>query len=145
MDGGGARLGVDDVALVEQRHGNAGATEHQRDDETDRPAARDDHRRGRLVRHGYDLFGGDGGFGRDHFLHGALPARVREIEHDADRVLVLDLIVSVGVVVLATLVIGAAGGHDLLGGFVEIVAPHAEMKYPVVTSGSARNSPGTFE
>ena len=42
MDGGGARLLMDDVALVEQRHGNAGAAEHEAHDEPYGSAAGND-------------------------------------------------------------------------------------------------------
>src|SRR5262249_7136751 len=79
-----------------------------------------------------NLFGRDRGVGRHDFLHGADPARVGEIEHDAVGVLIFDLVIGVRIVVDAAHVMGAAGGHHFLGRFVKIVHPHAEMNVPIV-------------
>src|SRR6516162_1871761 len=46
-----------------------------------------------------DLFGRDSGLGRHHFLHGAFPAGMGQVEYHAVGVLVLDLVISVRIVV----------------------------------------------
>src|SRR5689334_878069 len=63
---------------------------------------------------------------RHHVLDGAGPARVGEVEHDAERVLVLRLVERVGRGRPARQ-IGAASVDHLLLGRVEVVDPHAEM------------------
>src|SRR5712692_9982081 len=91
------------------------------------------------------LFGGDCGVGRRHFLHGACPARVGEIEDDAVGVLIFDLVIGVWVVVGAAHVIGAARSHHLLGRFVEIVHPHAEMNETVMAGRETGHFAGKLE
>src|SRR5215216_6911496 len=63
---------------------------------------------------------------RHHVLDGSRPALVGQIEHDADRVLVLCLVVGVRRC-RSAFQIGAAGVDYLLLGLVEIVDPHAEV------------------
>src|SRR5262245_46542641 len=65
-------------------------------------------------------------------LHGADPAGVGEVEHDAERILVLGLIVGVRGGARSRRLrpageILAARAHDLLLRFVEIVHPHPEV------------------
>src|ERR1700759_1619446 len=58
---------------------------------------------------------GSGGFRRRRdVLHGALPAALGDVEHDAFRSLVLDLVIDVRVGLLAARDVAAAGGRDLL-------------------------------
>src|SRR6516164_5083208 len=64
-------------------------------------------------------------------LHGADPASVGEVEHDAERILVLGLVVGVRGGARSRRLrpageILAARAHDLLLRFVEIVYPHPE-------------------
>src|SRR5207253_2648626 len=61
-----------------------------------------------------------------HVLHGADPAGMSEVEHDAERILVLGLVIGLRGGRTA-IEVGAAGLHHLLLGFVEIVHPHPEM------------------
>src|SRR5580704_311459 len=85
------------------------------------------------------------GFGRDDFLHRAAPAVVRQVEDDAVRVLVFDLIEGVRIVIgLAAEMGGARIGH-LLGGLFEIVDPHAEMHQAVVALVKSRNIAVVFQ
>src|SRR5580693_4504902 len=85
------------------------------------------------------------GFGRHDFLHRAAPAVVRQIEDDAVRVLVFDLIEGVRIVIgLAAEMGGARVGH-LLRGLFEIVDPHAEMHQAVVALVEARNVTVVFQ
>src|SRR5215475_7575017 len=65
-------------------------------------------------------------------LHGADPASVGEVEHDAERILVLGLVVGVRGGARSRRLwpageILAARAHDLLLRFVEIVHPHTEV------------------
>src|SRR5262245_28217176 len=69
---------------------------------------------------------------RRHVLHGTDPPGVGEVEHDAERILVLGLVIGMrGLPGLGGLgpagQILATGADDLLLGLVEIVHPHAEM------------------
>src|SRR5215467_15644707 len=92
-----------------------------------------------------NLFGGDRGFGRHNFLHGAHPARMGEVEDDAVGVLIFDLVIGVWIVVGAAHVIGAAGSHDLLCRLVEIVDPHAEMNEAIIAGGKTRHFAGELK
>src|SRR6266849_7338216 len=92
-----------------------------------------------------NLFGGDRGVGRHHFLHGADPARVGEIENDAVGVLIFDLVIGVWIVVGAAHVMGAAGSHHLVGRFVEIVHPHAEMNETIMAGPEPGHFAGKLE
>src|SRR5919109_3207384 len=67
-----------------------------------------------------------------HFLDGAAPARMGEVENNSVRILVFHLVESIRVVILPAHEVGAARLLDLLGGLVEIVDPHAEMNEPVI-------------
>src|SRR5262245_2761005 len=67
-----------------------------------------------------------------HVLHGADPAGVGEVEHDAERILVLGLVVGVRAGARSRRLrpagqILAARAHDLLLRFVEIIHPHSEV------------------
>src|SRR5919197_4067572 len=67
-----------------------------------------------------------------HFLDGAAPARMGEVENNSVRILVFHLVEGIRVVILPAHKGGAARLLDLLGGLVEIVDPHAEVDEPVV-------------
>src|SRR6516165_3020155 len=67
-----------------------------------------------------------------HVLHGADPAGVGEVEHDAERILVLGLVVGVRGGTRSRRLrpagkILAARAHDLLFRLVEIIHPHPEV------------------
>src|SRR6516162_1337588 len=67
-----------------------------------------------------------------HVLHGADPAGVGEVEHDAERILVLGLVVGVRSGARSRRLrpagkILATRAHDLLLRFVEVVHPHPEV------------------
>src|SRR5580704_15578671 len=85
------------------------------------------------------------GFGGHDFLHRAAPAVMRQVEDDAVRILVFDLIEGVRIVIgLAPEMGGARVGH-LLRGLFEIVDPHAEMHQAVVALVEARNVTVVFQ
>ena len=79
------------------------------------------------------------------FLHRAAPAVVRQVEDDAVRVLVFDLVEGVRIVVGLAGEIGGAGVGRLLGGLVEIVDPHAEMHEAMIALVEARNVALVFQ
>src|SRR5580692_12074627 len=85
------------------------------------------------------------GLGRDDFLHRTAPAVVGQIEDDAVRVLVFDLVEGVRIVLRPAAEISGAGVGRLLGGFVEIVDPHAEMNQAVIALVEARNVAVVFQ
>src|SRR5579871_531438 len=91
------------------------------------------------------LFGGYRGVGRHHFLHGAHPARMSEVEDDAIGVLVFDFVIGVRIVVDAAHIVGAAGGHHLPGRRIEIVDPHPEMNEAVVPGRETWDFTGELE
>ena len=68
-----------------------------------------------------------------------------EIEHDAVGVLIFDLVIGVRIVVDAAHVMGAAGGHHLLGRFVKIVHPHAEMNETIMAGRETGHLAGELE
>src|SRR5215472_3021051 len=67
------------------------------------------------------------GLGGDDFFHRAAPAVVCQIEDDAVRVLVLDLVEGVRIALGSAGKMHAAGVGHLLRGLLEVVDPHAEM------------------
>src|SRR5580704_16242345 len=79
------------------------------------------------------------GLGGHDFFHRAAPAVVRQVEDDAVRVLVLDLVEGVRIVGGLAGEMGGASVGRLLGGLVEIVDPHAEMHQAVIALVEARN------
>src|SRR5580692_4409262 len=85
------------------------------------------------------------GLGRDDFLHRTAPAVVGQIEDDAVRVLVFDLVEGVRIVLRPAAEISGAGVGRLLGGFVEIVDPHAEMHEAMIALVEARNVAVVFQ
>src|SRR5580692_7952155 len=85
------------------------------------------------------------GLGRDNFFHRTAPAVVGQIEDDAVRVLVFDLVEGVRIVLRPAAEISGAGVGRLLGGFVEIVDPHAEMNQAVIALVEARNVAVVFQ
>src|SRR5580700_5817687 len=85
------------------------------------------------------------GFGRDDFLHRAAPAVVRQVEDDAVRVLVFDLVEGMRIVVRPAAEIGGAGVGRLLRSFLEIVDPHAEMHEAVIALVKARHVALVFQ
>src|SRR5260221_1189785 len=91
------------------------------------------------------LFGGDRGLGRHHFLHGADPSRMGEVEDDAVGVLVFHLVIGVRIVVGAAHIVRAPGRHHLLGRCVEIVDQHAEMNEAIMDRRKTGHFAGELE
>ena len=85
------------------------------------------------------------GFSRDDFLHRAAPAVMRQVEDDAVRVLVFDLVESVRIVLRPAAEISGAGVGRLLGGLFEIVDPHAEMNEAMIALVEAWNVAVVFQ
>src|SRR5580692_4354634 len=85
------------------------------------------------------------GFGRDDFLHCAAPAVVRQVEDDAVRVLVFDLVEGVRIVLRPATEISGACVSRLLCGLVEVVDPHAEMNEAMIALVEARNVAVVFQ
>src|SRR5580693_5339945 len=85
------------------------------------------------------------GLGRDDFLHRTAPAVVGQIEDDAVRVLVFDLVEGVRIVLRPAAEISGAGVGRLLGGVFEIVDPHAEMNQAEIALVEARNVAVVFQ
>src|SRR5580692_6026101 len=85
------------------------------------------------------------GFGGDDFLHRTAPAIVGQVEDDAVRVLVFDLVEGMRIVVGLAAEMGGAGVGRLLGGVFEVVDPHAEMHEAVVALMEARNVAVVFQ
>src|SRR5579862_5074564 len=85
------------------------------------------------------------GFGGDDFFHRTAPAVVRQVEDDAVRVLVFDLVEGVRIVLRPAAEISGAGVSRLLGGLVEIVDPHAEMNQAMIALVEARDVAVVFQ
>src|SRR5271155_5224493 len=83
--------------------------------------------------------------GRDDFLDRTAPAVVRQIEDDAVRILVFDLVEGVRIVVGPAAKMSGARIGRLFGGFLEIVDPQAEMHQTMIALVKAGNLAVVFE
>src|SRR5262245_47539019 len=138
MNSGGTRLLMDDVAFVENDDIDASSAEDEADDKPHRAAAGDDDPA--AFGHAGLALGGDLFVAWLHFLDGAAPAGMGEVENNPVGILVFHLIESIRIVILTAHKVGAARLLDLLGGLVEIVDPHAEVDESVL--GLAGRHPG---